>query len=101
MPTLQPLVVRAIAVILMLTGIALVGTITAAIASWFVGSTQKANRAAAEEDAEQAQKERQTLIAELASVKATLDQLRSEIQSLHHRADSENGQMARETISKG
>jgi voltage-gated potassium channel len=92
---------RAIAVILMLTGIALVGTITAAIASWFVGSTQKANREAAEEDAEQAQKERQTLMSELASVKATLDQLRSEIQLLHRRADSENGQMAREAIGEG
>ncbi len=32
---------RAVAVILMLTGIALVGTMTAAIAAWFVGSTQR------------------------------------------------------------
>jgi voltage-gated potassium channel len=89
---------RAVAVILMLTGIALVGTITAAIASWFVGSTQKANREAAEEDAQQAQKERQTLMSELASMKATLDQLRSEIQSLHGRAASSNGIEVRETV---
>jgi voltage-gated potassium channel len=73
---------RAIAVILMLTGIALVGTMTAAIAAWFVGSTQKANRELAESDAEQAQKERTLLTAELAAVKASLEELRSEIRSL-------------------
>ena len=41
---------RAIAVVLMLTGIALVGTMTAAIAAWFVGSTQRANRQVAESE---------------------------------------------------
>jgi voltage-gated potassium channel len=73
---------RAVAVILMLTGIALVGTMTAAIAAWFVGSTQKANREQAESDAEQAQKERTLLIAELAAVKSSLEELRSEIHRL-------------------
>ncbi len=70
---------RAVAVILMLTGIALVGTITAAVAAWFVGSTQKANRKAAEEDEDQAQAERSILLAEIAAVRTSLEELRAEI----------------------
>jgi voltage-gated potassium channel len=82
---------RAVAVILMLTGIALVGTMTAAIAAWFVGSTQKANRKAAEDDQDQAQAERSILLAELAAVRAALDQVRSEVAILHHPAGNHNG----------
>ena len=82
---------RAVAVILMLTGIALVGTMTAAIAAWFVGSTQKANRKAAEEDEDQAQAERSILLAEVAAVRAALDELRSEVALLHHPPGNHNG----------
>jgi voltage-gated potassium channel len=73
---------RAVAVILMLTGIALVGTITAAVAAWFVGSTQKANRRAAEEDEDQAQAERSILLAEIAAVRTSLEELRAEIRRI-------------------
>jgi voltage-gated potassium channel len=69
---------RAIAVILMLTGIALVGTITAAVAAWLVGSTQRANRKAAEEGEVQAQAERSILLAEIAAVRTALEELRAE-----------------------
>jgi voltage-gated potassium channel len=82
---------RAVAVILMLTGIALVGTMTAAIAAWFVGSTQKANRKAAEDDQDQAQAERSVLLAELAAMRAGLDQLRADVALLHHSPGSHNG----------
>jgi voltage-gated potassium channel len=82
---------RAVAVILMLTGIALVGTMTAAIAAWFVGSTQKANRKAAQEDEDQAQAERSILLAEVAAVRAALDQLRSEVALLHRPPGNHNG----------
>jgi voltage-gated potassium channel len=82
---------RAVAVILMLTGIALVGTMTAAIAAWFVGSTQKENRKAAQEDEDQAQAERSILLAEVAAVRAALDQLRSEVALLHHASGNHNG----------
>ena len=82
---------RAVAVILMLTGIALVGTMTAAIAAWFVGSTQKASRKAAEEDEDQAQAERSILLAEVAAVRTALDQLRSEVALLHRPLGSHNG----------
>lgn len=91
---------RAIAVILMLTGIALVGTITAAIASWFVGSTQKANRAAASQDAQKAQVERAELMSELASVKEALHQLRSEIQSMPIRPGPNNGKGVRQSADE-
>jgi voltage-gated potassium channel len=84
---------RAVAVILMLTGIALVGTMTAAIAAWFVGSTQKANRRAAEEDEDQAQAERSMLLAEVSAVRAALDQLRSEVALLHHSPEPGNGNL--------
>jgi voltage-gated potassium channel len=82
---------RAVAVVLMLTGIALVGTMTAAIAAWFVGSTQKANRKAAEEDEDQAQAERSILLAEMAAVRTALDQVRSEVARLHQSSGTRNG----------
>jgi voltage-gated potassium channel len=82
---------RAVAVVLMLTGIALVGTMTAAIAAWFVGSNQKANRKAAEEDEDQAQAERSILLAEMAAVRTALDEVRSEVARLHHQSRTPNG----------
>ena len=82
---------RAIAVVLMLTGIALVGTMTAAIAAWFVGSTQKANRQVAESEAQQTQEERSLLTSELAAVRASLEELRSEVRSLRQQAGTPNG----------
>ena len=62
----------------MLTGIALVGTITAAVAPWFVGNTEKANRKAAEEDEDQAQVKRSILWpnpapAEIVAVRPSLE----------------------------
>jgi voltage-gated potassium channel len=82
---------RAVAVILMLTGIALVGTMTAAIAAWFVGSTQKANRKAAEADEDQAQAERSILLAEISAIRLALTSLQSEVALLRqpHGSDSQ------------
>jgi voltage-gated potassium channel len=82
---------RVIAVILMLTGIALVGTLTAAIASWFVGSSQRAQREIAAEEAQQAQNERQALLAEMSAVKATLDQIHSELSHMQRHLPMRTG----------
>ena len=72
---------RVTAVVLMATGIALVGTITAAVASWFVNVVRTAEN---EPIARQASDERQDLHAHLAELTASVDSLRAEIATLHH-----------------
>ena len=56
-----------------------------------MGNTQKANREAAEQDAQQAKEERSILMSELSAVRANLDELRSEIRYLRSQSVPQNG----------
>jgi voltage-gated potassium channel len=70
---------RSFAAVLMITGIALVGTITAAVAAWFVNVVRNAST---EEGATEAADERAALLAEIRSLSTSLDDLRTEVRSL-------------------
>ena len=70
---------RFIAGLLMITGIALVGTITAAVASWFVNVVRQSETAEFEEEVTD---ERTELREQLASVLAAIEELQREVAQL-------------------
>lgn len=70
---------RTMAAVLMITGIALVGTITAAVAAWFVNIVRTASTAEADDEAED---ERQVLLAEVRALTTSVDALRTELEEL-------------------
>lgn len=70
---------RVVAGVLMATGIALVGTLTAAVAAWFVNIVRSSETASTEERADH---ERQELLAQLAELTNSVEALRSEVAGL-------------------
>lgn len=70
---------RAFAAILMVTGIALVGTITAAVASWFVNIVRTASTSNTDDEAAA---ERAALLAEVQALTAAMNDLRAEVRAL-------------------
>ncbi len=76
---------RLTAEVLMLTGIALLGTITAAVAAWFVSITRRTTTEAAEEDTAD---ERDAVTTELQSLRTAVEALTGEVYALRaERAD--------------
>ena len=67
---------RLMAVVLMLTGIALVGVITAAVASYFVNLVRQATTAQADEDATD---KHELLLAEIQALRASVDALHARL----------------------
>jgi len=82
---------REFAALLMLTGIALVGTLTAAIAAWFVNIVRNASTVDTDDEAAT---ERLALLAAVAGLTETVDELRTEVRSL--RAPASEMDQARE-----
>jgi voltage-gated potassium channel len=70
---------RLVAAVLMLTGIALVGTITAAVASWFVNIVRTATTSGVEQEASD---ERVELAAEVRALSRVIEELRAEVRAL-------------------
>jgi voltage-gated potassium channel len=70
---------RAYAGLLMITGVALIGTLTAAVASWFVNIVRTASTDAAEAEAAD---DRALLLAEIQSLSASVEDLRAEVRAL-------------------
>lgn len=64
--------------VLMVTGIALLGTLTAAVAAWFVDAVRRASTADGDEAATA---ERADLHAELAALRQSVDELRAELRA--------------------
>ena len=67
---------RVMAVMLMLTGIALVGVVTAAVASYFVNLVRQATTAQADEDASD---KHELLLAEIQALRASVDALHARL----------------------
>jgi voltage-gated potassium channel len=70
---------RAYAGLLMITGVALIGTLTAAVASWFVNIVLNASTDVIEAEAAN---DRAVLLAEIRSLSASVEELRSEVRGL-------------------
>ena len=68
---------RAVAAVLMVTGVALIGTVTAAVAAWFVNAVRQASTAAGEADA----------ATERADIQRQLAELQASVEALHQRLD--------------
>ena len=75
---------RAVAAVLMVTGVALIGTVTAAVAAWFVNAVRQASTAEGEADA----------ATERADIQRQLVELQASVDALHQRLDSNNPPLA-------
>ena len=72
----------------MLTGIALVGTITAAVASWFVNIVRTASSSEVEQEASD---ERRELAEEVRALSDVIEGLRAEVRALALASDGDGG----------
>jgi voltage-gated potassium channel len=70
---------RGVAAVLMMTGIAVVGTLTAAVAAWFVNIVRSASTADVEEEAAS---DREDLLSEIRALSASVEMLRGEVRAL-------------------